>query len=155
MASGASRIPYLFVGTLGFLAVLVLGSRVGKPRAAEPHLHAAAPRRDVLHPGPVKAAEALERGDAKGAARRTLPGTVGAGFSEEHGRVTVAWLVPEGPAAKAGVHVGDAVLAVDGMVVRNRQEAESRTRGAPGTPVRLEVRRDTGEAQQVQLTRAD
>jgi PDZ domain/Carboxypeptidase regulatory-like domain len=103
----------------------------------------------------VADSEAVELGDVKVAARRTTPGTVGAGFSEERGRVSVAWLSPEGPAAKAGVHVGDALLAVDGVVVRSRVEAESRTRGTPGSPVRLNVRRDTGEEHQVQLTRAD
>jgi C-terminal processing protease CtpA/Prc len=102
----------------------------------------------------VAEGEAVELGEVKVAARRATPGTVGAGFSEERGQVSVAWLTPEGPAARAGMRVGDTLLSVDGVVVRNRQEAESRTRGTPGSPVRLSVRRDAGE-QQVQLTRAD
>lgn len=97
----------------------------------------------------VAEGEAVELGDVKVAARRATPGTVGAGFSEERGQVSVAWLTPEGPAARAGMRVGDTLLSVDGVVVRNRQEAESRTRGTPGSPVRLSVRRDPGGEQHV------
>ncbi len=103
----------------------------------------------------VAEGEAVELGDVTVAARRATPGTVGAGFSEERGHISFAWLTPEGPAARAGMRVGDRLLAVDGVAVRNRQEAESRTRGTPGTPVRLNVRRTSGEEQQVQLSRAD
>ncbi|XXF77422.1 carboxypeptidase regulatory-like domain-containing protein [Myxococcaceae bacterium GXIMD 01537] len=99
--------------------------------------------------------EAVDVGDVSVAARPAASGTVGAGFSEERGAVAFAWLTPEGPAALAGVHVGDLLVAVNGVAVRNRQEAESRTRGTPGTPVRLEVRRGSGEQHHVQLTRAD
>jgi C-terminal processing protease CtpA/Prc len=80
---------------------------------------------------------------------------VGAGFSEERGWVSFAWLTPEGPAARAGVRVGDRLLSVDGQVVRNRTEAESRTRGGAGTPVQVTVRREGGSEQTLQLTRAD
>ena len=103
----------------------------------------------------VDSAEAVDLGDVAVTTRKTAPGTVGAGFSEERGWVSVAWLTPEGPAEKAGVRVGDRLLSVDGLVVRNRQEAEQRTKGAPGTPLRLELRRADGQEQQFQLTRAN
>jgi hypothetical protein len=99
--------------------------------------------------------EGVDLGDVTVAARRATPGTVGAGFSEERGHVAFAWLTPEGPAARAGLRVGERLVAVDGVVVRNRQEAESRTRGTPGTPVRLSVRRASGEEHHVRLSRAD
>ncbi|NVJ25361.1 carboxypeptidase regulatory-like domain-containing protein [Myxococcus sp. AM011] len=106
------------------------------------------------HSVKVTEAEASDLGDVTVSPRRASPGTVGAGFSEERGQVAVAWLTPDGPAARAGVAVGDRLLAVDGLVVRDRMEAEARTRGAPGTPVRLQVRRGGGE-RELQATRAE
>ncbi|MCP3139607.1 carboxypeptidase regulatory-like domain-containing protein [Pyxidicoccus xibeiensis] len=102
----------------------------------------------------VVEAEATELGDVTVSPRRAPPGTLGAGFSEDRGYVTFAWLLPDGPAARAGVTVGDRLLAVDGLVVRDRTEAESRAHGTPGTPVRLQVRRGGGE-QEVLVTRAE
>lgn len=102
----------------------------------------------------VAEAEATDVGDVTVSPRRATPGTLGAGFSEDRGHVAFAWLTPDGPAARAGVNVGDRLVAVDGQVVRDSTEAESRTRGAPGTPVRLHVRRANGE-QEVLVTRAE
>ena len=51
--------------------------------------------------------------------------------------------------------MGDRLLTVDGLVVRNRAEAERRTRGTPGTPVQMTVRREGGVEQTLLLTRAD
>nr|WP_246357265.1 carboxypeptidase regulatory-like domain-containing protein [Pyxidicoccus fallax] len=102
----------------------------------------------------VAEAEATDVGDVTVAPRRATPGTLGAGFSEDRGHVTFAWLTPDGPAARAGVTPGDRLLAVDGLVVRDRTEAESRTRGAPGSPVRLQVRRASAE-REVLVTRAE
>jgi hypothetical protein len=102
----------------------------------------------------VVEAEASELGDVTVSPRRAQPGTLGAGFSEDRGHVTFAWVTPDGPAARAGVTVGDRLLAVDGQVVRDRTEAESRTRGAPGAPVRLQLRRTGGE-QELLVTRAE
>jgi hypothetical protein len=106
-------------------------------------------------PVTVASGEAVDLGDISVTTRRAEPGTVGAGFSEDRGWVSVAWLTPEGPAAKAGVRVGDRLLAVDGQVVRSRQEAEQRTRGTPGSPIQLGLRREDGQEHQLQLTRAD
>ncbi|HEX8439217.1 carboxypeptidase regulatory-like domain-containing protein [Archangium sp.] len=103
----------------------------------------------------VAASEAVDLGDVPVTTRKAAPGTVGAGFSEDRGWVSFAWLTPEGPAARAGVRVGDRLLSVDGQVVRNRAEAESRTRGSAGTPVQVTVRREGGSEQTLQLTRAN
>ncbi len=103
----------------------------------------------------VAASEAVDLGDVTVTTRKAAAGTVGAGFSEDRGQVSFAWLTPEGPAARAGVRVGDWLLAVDGLVVRNRTEAESRTREGAGTPVQVTVRREGGTEQTLQLTRAD
>ena len=99
--------------------------------------------------------EAVDLGDLPVTMRKTAPGTIGAGFSEERGWVSVAWVKADGPAAQGGVRVGDRLLAVDGLVVRNRQEAEQRTKGAPGSPVQLRLQRADGQEQQLQLTRAN
>lgn len=102
----------------------------------------------------VVAAQASELGDIPVSPRRATPGTLGAGFSEDRGLVTFAWLTPDGPAARAGISVGDRLVSVDGLVVRDRREAESRTRGTPGSPVRLQLRRPGGE-QELLVTRAE
>ncbi|MCE9670767.1 carboxypeptidase regulatory-like domain-containing protein [Myxococcus stipitatus] len=102
----------------------------------------------------VAEVEATDLGDISVSPRRATPGTLGAGFSEDRGHVSFAWLTPEGPAARAGIAVGDRLVAVDGVVVRNRTEAELRSRGAPGSSVRLRLVRGGGE-QELQATRAD
>jgi carboxypeptidase family protein/PDZ domain-containing protein len=103
----------------------------------------------------VAASEAVDLGDVQVTARKANAGSVGAGFSDNQGQVAIAWLTPEGPAARSGVRVGDRLLSVDGQVVRNRTEAERRTQGAPGTPVQVTVRREGGMEQTLLLTRAD
>ncbi|PTL82955.1 carboxypeptidase regulatory-like domain-containing protein [Vitiosangium sp. GDMCC 1.1324] len=103
----------------------------------------------------VATSEAVDLGDVELTTRKADKGTVGAGFSEDRGWVFFAWLTPEGPAARAGVHVGDRLLSVDGQGVRSRTEAESRTKGGPGTPVQVTVRREGGAEQTLLLTRAD
>ncbi|WP_408888958.1 carboxypeptidase regulatory-like domain-containing protein [Myxococcus faecalis] len=102
----------------------------------------------------VKPGETTDVGDVTVSPRRAQPGTVGAGFSEARGSVEVAWLTPDGPAARAGVVVGDRLVSVDGLVVRDRAEAEARTRGTPGSPVRLQVRRE-GQERELFATRAE
>ncbi|HYH98831.1 carboxypeptidase regulatory-like domain-containing protein [Hyalangium sp.] len=99
--------------------------------------------------------EAVDLGDVAVTTRKTTPGTIGVGFSEERGWVSVAWVKADSPAAQAGMRVGDQLLAVEGLVVRSRQEAEQRTRGAPGSPVQLRIQRADGQEQQLQLTRAN
>lgn len=102
----------------------------------------------------VAEVEATDLGDIPVSPRRATPGTLGAGYSEDRGHVSFAWLTPEGPAARAGIIVGDRLLAVDGVVVRNRQEAEQRSHGAPGSPVTLRLVRGGGE-QELHAIRAD
>jgi hypothetical protein len=103
----------------------------------------------------VATSEAVDLGDVQVAPRKADKGSVGAGFSEDRGQVSFAWLTPEGPAARTGVRVGDRLLTVDGLVVRSRAEAESRTKGPPGSTVRVTLRREGGAEQTLQLTRAE
>ncbi|MFG2495431.1 S41 family peptidase [Streptomyces caniferus] len=72
-----------------------------------------------------------------------------------HGRIEVSRVQPGGPAARAGIAVGDRLRAVDGrpsrgapvtdVVARLRGAASGRTRGpaAVGTPVTLDLQRGT------------
>ncbi|MFL5357062.1 carboxypeptidase regulatory-like domain-containing protein [Archangium sp.] len=103
----------------------------------------------------VATSEAVDLGDVQVAPRKADKGSVGAGFSEDRGQVSFAWLTPDGPAARAGVRVGDRLLTVDALVVRSRAEAESRTKGPPGSTVRVTLRREGGAEQTLQLTRAE
>ena len=126
-----------------------------KPGPHTVRLWASADGQPVTRMVKVASGEAVDLGDVTVETRKTAPGTIGAGFSEDRGWVSVAWVKADGPAARAGVRVGDRLLAVDGLAVRNRQEAEQRTRGAPGSPLQLSLRREDGQEQQIQLTRAD
>jgi hypothetical protein len=118
-------------------------------------LWASADGQPVTRTVTVASGEAVDLGDVTVETRKTTPGTIGAGFSEDRGWVSVAWVKADGPAARGGVRIGDRLLAVDGLAVRSRQEAEQRTRGTPGSPVQLSLRREDGQEQQIQLTRAD
>ncbi len=126
-----------------------------KPGPHTVRLWASADGQPVTRTVTVSSGEAVDLGDVTVETRKTTPGTIGAGFSEERSWVSVAWVKAGGPAARAGVRVGDRLLAVDGLAVRSRQEAEQRTQGAPGSPVQLSLRREDGQEQQFQLTRAN
>jgi C-terminal processing protease CtpA/Prc len=132
--SERSRYPLLIALVLGLLAAFLLWWR---PRRVD------------------ASAEAVDPAEVAVTTRRAESGTVGAGFSEGAGWVAVTWLTPNGPAARAGLRVGDRLLAVDGLVVHGLHEAEQRTRGRPGTSVQLSIRRESGQEQQLHLTRAE
>jgi len=70
-----------------------------------------------------------------------------------------AWLVihvmPLGPAAKAGVQVGDLIVAVDGVNVQNlsREQKHEALSGVPGGVVKLSLQRGGAPLQEVEVTR--
>lgn len=68
------------------------------------------------------------------------PGRVGLGFSPRV-PLEVGIVSKDGPAERGGVRVGDQLLEVDGAGVASEDEAAALIIGAPGTPVRLKVRR--------------
>jgi membrane-associated protease RseP (regulator of RpoE activity) len=63
-------------------------------------------------------------------------------------------VTPGGPAADAGLAVGDRVLAVDGRPVSELRlpDLRDRLRGAPGTVLRLDVQSAAAPARPVALT---
>ena len=102
----------------------------------------------------VKAGQHLDLGDV---AMRPLvadPGTVGMQLrGDSETPVTVVFLIPDSPAEKAGVQLGDQIAAVDGKPVAGVADASQRIQGAPGSPVQLSLRRG-GTALSVTILRA-
>jgi len=70
-------------------------------------------------------------------------GGVGVEVDVHDGWLTVLRVMPEGPAARAGVQPGDRMLTIDGQPARDMtmEEALRRMRGEPGTQVRVQLRR--------------
>ncbi len=66
-------------------------------------------------------------------------------------RIVVVSTVVGGPAHRAGIHAGDIIVEVDGQSVQGMpyDEIRDRIRGAPGTTVRLTIRRGQDEQQRV------
>ncbi len=74
----------------------------------------------------------------------------------EGGGVEIKYLFPEQPAQKAGLRVGDVIIAVDGTDVTKMDlnDAISLIRGPRGTQVTLTIRRGDQEPFDVTITRA-
>lgn len=81
-------------------------------------------------------------------------GGVGVALQPQGGKFFVGGIAPGGPAAKAGVRVGDEMVSVDGKSVGEFANALGKIRGKPGTEVVLGLRHgDTGKDYEVKLTR--
>lgn len=97
--------------------------------------------------------QVLELGDVALEPRRAPPGSIGAGVWLSGGQVVLVGVMPEGPAAQVGLRVGDVLLAVDGVPVKDPRGASQRLTGAPGSTVTVRVRRG-GSEQSLTITRA-
>src|SRR5207237_5294574 len=103
----------------------------------------------------LQAAQQLDLGDLAADKQSADPGTIGVRLrSDSATPPTVIWVLPDSPADKAGVHVGDQVVAVDGAAVMGWADATQKIKGAPGTPVQLTLRRNGVEQQNITVTRA-
>jgi hypothetical protein len=92
----------------------------------------------ALQPAPPPAPEPPDAGPP-----HAEPGTIGASLrGDSEMPPTVVSLIPDGPAEKAGVQLGDQISAVDGKPVTGVSDAVLRIRGAPGTPVQLALKRN-------------
>ena len=83
-------------------------------------------------------------------------GGVGVEIDVRDGWLTVVSVFPGGPADRAGVKPGDRFLAIAGEGARDLpiEEAQERMRGAPGTQIKVMLRRPTAEAAlELSLTR--
>lgn len=91
------------------------------------------------------------------ATARTLeasePGTIGASFDDGPGGVSISWIIAGSPVDKAGLKQGDLMLAIDGKPLQRSVEAFARTKGEPGSAVRISYRRAGADAEAV-VTRA-
>ena len=69
---------------------------------------------------------------------------IGVEVTAEEGVLTVIAPLDDSPAARAGIRPGDAILAIDGRLLRNEplDEAIKRIRGEPGTLVKLGIGRE-------------
>lgn len=72
---------------------------------------------------------------------------VGVHIGLRDGVLTVIHVIPDGPAAQAGIEAGDRILAIDGASVKGRELAEivGQIRGQAGTEVDLFVQREADE----------
>ena len=71
----------------------------------------------------------------------------GLSFENSPGGVRVDFLMSDCPAAKAGVLIGDLVLAIDGQALSNALEAFARVRKPSGSTLDFQVRRDGKDLQ--------
>jgi carboxyl-terminal processing protease len=69
---------------------------------------------------------------------------IGVEVTAEDGVLTVIAPLDDSPAARAGIRPGDAILAIDGQLLRSEplDEAIKRIRGEPGTVVKLGIGRE-------------
>ena len=69
---------------------------------------------------------------------------IGVEVTAEDGVLTVIAPLDDSPAARAGIRPGDAILAIDGRLLRNEplDDAIKRIRGEPGTVVKLGIGRE-------------
>ena len=83
----------------------------------------------------------------------SAPGTIGASFDDGPGGVSISWVISGSPVDKAGLKQGDLMIAIDGKALQRSVDAFARTKGTPGSPVRIAYRRGGSDAEVV-VTRA-
>ncbi|MBI2392239.1 MAG: PDZ domain-containing protein [Deltaproteobacteria bacterium] len=83
---------------------------------------------------------------ACGGAAAAMPGSIGVVARREagSGRVIIVEVPDGGAGARAGLEVGDEVLAIDGVAVAtmSKDEFQRAVRGPAGSSVEVDVRRD-------------
>jgi hypothetical protein len=115
--------------------------------APAPAASPATPSVTLPTPPPGVAAPAATASPFSPSAALGAPGSgwlgIGVAESSTPGRWTIDRVDAEGPAAAAGIRVGDEVRAINGLPLRNSDEvAQALTAIAPGQQVRLAIARD-------------
>jgi membrane-associated protease RseP (regulator of RpoE activity) len=91
------------------------------------------------------AGEVIDLGELRAVLHPAVSGTPGCWLSVERpgAPATVTEVLPEGPAARAGIVVGDVITAIDGLDVTGAraQDAAMLLRGAPGTVISVQLER--------------
>ena len=123
--------------------------------AGDHALHAWLPRyRPLRKDFTAQPGEQLDLGEVAIKPLAAQSGTVGMQLrGDSETPVSVVFLIPDGPAEKAGVQLGDEIVAVEGKPVAGVSDAVARIQGAPGAPVQLSLRR-SGTALSVTIVRA-
>jgi C-terminal processing protease CtpA/Prc len=67
--------------------------------------------------------------------------------------VQVSFVFPDGPAANAGMQVGDQLVQIDGKPVGTLADARARLPGHPGSVVSVTIVRNGGSPQVVAIQR--
>ncbi|MBV8096282.1 MAG: S41 family peptidase, partial [Acetobacteraceae bacterium] len=98
--------------------------------------------------GPEEAVEDIE-------ARSGRAG-LGVVLTENRGAILVQQVLPDGPAAQAGIRPGSRILAIDGGPVQGKDPAAvaALLSGPVGTPVLITLRGENGRVRRMQLIRA-
>lgn len=110
----------------------------------------------VLIDGPAVSVDVRgERAEVRLDLPVAVAGRVGVAAEPGEGALVVVGLAPDGPGARAGLRVGDRIVAVDGLATTGWSTADfvARAIGAPGSSVALTVQGRRGGPKEVVLVR--
>jgi len=81
---------------------------------------------------------------------------IGATVTQKNGEVSIEALIPDYPASKSSLKVGDVILAVDGQPAKGKSSTDivKVIRGKAGTDVKITVRHNDGKQEEITVTRA-
>jgi predicted metalloprotease with PDZ domain len=101
----------------------------------------------------VQPGQALDLGDVRIQRSSTPPGNIGIGVGGTDAAVQVSFVFPDGPAARAGMQIGDQLVQIDGRPVAAQADARARLPGEPGTMVSVTFVRNGASPQVVAIQR--
>jgi len=81
---------------------------------------------------------------------------IGATVTQKNGEVSIEALIPDYPASKSNLKVGDVILSVDGQPAKGKSSTDivRLIRGKAGTDVKIGVRHSDGKPEDISITRA-
>jgi carboxyl-terminal processing protease len=81
---------------------------------------------------------------------------IGATVQQKNGEVSIESFIPDYPASKSNLKVGDVIVAIDGSSAKGKSSTDvvKLIRGKAGTPVTITVRHSDGKQEDVTITRA-
>lgn len=81
---------------------------------------------------------------------------IGATVQQKNGEVSIEALIPEYPASKSNLKVGDVITSVDGQPAKGKSSTDivKLIRGKAGTDVKIGVRHSDGNLEDITITRA-
>ncbi len=66
-----------------------------------------------------------------------IVGAIGFGVASDHVSTSIGPLLADSPGVRAGLHVGDRIVSLDGVPVRDGQDMVARIHASPGKPIAL------------------